>query len=199
MTLALHPERYRKLILTSATKGRQRAMLRAQAILEGRHPRAILTGEDLCSQQGPIVSPEFLRRDYFPLVEYALEPLLEVGAKIVWHCDGDYRPLLNDVLACGIGGLQGFQAECGMDLDWIVDLRTRQNDPLLIFGPMSVTTTLPYGTKTDIQAEIRRAMRLCRGKASLVFFTSNTLTPDIPLENILYFWQIVLESSWEGA
>jgi hypothetical protein len=197
MTLALHPDRYHKLIQTSAVKGRQRAMLRARAIQEGRHPRAILTGEDLCSQRGPIVSPEFLRRDYFPLVEYALEPLLEVGAKIVWHCDGDYRPLLSDVLACGVGGLQGFQEECGMDLNWIVDLRTRQNDPLLIFGPISVTTTLPHGTKADIQAEIQRAINLCREKASLVFFTSNTLTPDIPLENILHLWQTVLESSWE--
>ena len=196
MTLALHPERYRKLIQTSAEKGRQRAMLRARAIQEGLHPRAILTGEDLCSQRGPIVSPEFLRQDYFPLVEYALEPLHDAGAKVVWHCDGDYRPLLDDVLACGIGGLQGFQEECGMSLDWIVGLKSRQNEPLLIFGPMSVTTTLPYGAKADILAETRRAMDLCRGKASLVFFTSNTLTPDIPLENILYFWQTVLESSW---
>ena len=190
--LALHPDRYRKLIQVSAVRGRQRATLRARAIREGIHPRAILTGEDLCSQQGPIASPDYLRREYFPLLEYALEPLLQVGAKIVWHCDGNYRPLLDDVLACGAGGLQGFQRECGMDLEWIVDLRTRDGDPLLIFGPMLVTTTLPYGTPDDIRAEVRRAMDLCRDKASLVFFTSNTITPDVPLENIQAYWRTVL-------
>ena len=63
-----------------------------------------------------MVSPAYLRGEYFHLVEYALEPALEAGIRIVWHCDGDYRPLLDDVLACGIGGLQGFQPECGMDL-----------------------------------------------------------------------------------
>lgn len=196
MTIALHPDCYRKLIQVNAERGRQQAILRARAIREGIHPRAILTGEDLCSQEGPMVSPEYLRREYLPLVEYAFEPLLEVGAKIVWHCDGNYRPLLDDVLACGIGGLQGFQRECGMDLEWIVNLRTGDGDPLLIFGPMSVTTTLPFGTAEEIGAEIRRAMSLCRDKASLVFFTSNTITPDIPLENIRAFWQAVLESAW---
>jgi len=196
VALALHPDRYRKLIRVSATRGRQKAILRARAIREGLCPRAFLTGEDLCSQRGPIASPEFLRREYFPLLEYTLEPLLEVGARIVWHCDGDYRQLLDDVLACGVAGLQGFQRECGMELEWIVDLRTREGDPLIIFGPMSVTTTLPQGTSEDVRAEVGRAMDICRDKASLVFFTSNTINPDVPLENVRAYWETVLESTW---
>lgn len=194
--LALYPDRYRKLIQVSATRGRRRAILRARAIREGISPRALLTGEDLCSQQGPMASPDYLRREYFPLLANTLEPLLEVGAKVVWHCDGNYRSLLSDVLACGIGGLQGFQRECGMDLEWIVDLRTRDGDPLLIFGPLAVTTTLPHGTPEDVRAEVRRAMDLCRDRASLVFFTSNTINPDVPLENIQAYWRTVLESRW---
>jgi hypothetical protein len=196
VALALYPERFRKLIQVSAVRGRQRAVLRARAIREGIHPRAILTGEDLCTQRGPMVSPEYLRREYLPLLEYTLEPLLEVGAKVVWHCDGDCRSLLPDVMSCGIGGLQGFQSECGMDLEWIVDLRTRSGDPLLIFGPLSVTKTLPHGTPADVRAEVRRAMAICRDKASLVFFTSNTITPDTPLDNIRAYWRAVLESAW---
>ena len=195
-TLALHPNVYHKLIRVSAVQGRQRAVLRARAIREGIHPRAILTGEDICSQQGPMVSPDFLRREYFHLVEYALEPVLEAGAKIVWHCDGDYRPLLDDVLACGISGLQGFQPECGMDLEWIVERRTRGGDPLLIFGPMPVTTVLRFGSTSDVRDEVRRAMDLSRDKASLVFFTSNTINPDVPLENIRAYWRAVVDSAW---
>jgi uroporphyrinogen decarboxylase-like protein len=195
-TLALYPDRYKKLIRVSAVRARQHAILRARAIREGIHPRAILTGEDLCAQKGPMVSPDFLRREYFPLLEWALEPMVEAGAVIVWHCDGNYRPLLDDVMACGIGGMQGFQRECGMDLEWIVERRTRDGDPLLIFGPLSVTTTLPHGTPEEVRAEVRLAMDLCRDKASLVFFTSNTMNPDIPLENIRAYWQAVRESAW---
>jgi hypothetical protein len=195
-TLALYPDRYSKLIRVSGARARQRAILHARAIREGIRPRAILTGEDICSQQGPMVSPAFLRREYFELVEYALEPVLAAGAKIVWHCDGDYRPLLDDVLACGISGLQGFQPECGMDLEWIVQRRTRGGDPLLIFGPMPVTTVLRFGDVADVETEVQRALDLCRDNASLVFFTSNTINPDVPLENIQAYWRAVLASRW---
>ncbi|MFN2132857.1 MAG: uroporphyrinogen decarboxylase family protein [Anaerolineae bacterium] len=194
--VALYPEVHRKLLRVSAVRARQHALLRARAMRAGLHPRAILCGEDLCTQRGPMVSPDLLRREYFPLLEYALEPVLAAGARVVWHCDGDYRPLLDDVLACGIGGLQGFQRECGMDLEWIVDLQTRTGEPLLIFGPLSVTTTLPHGTPEDVRAEVCRAMDLCRDSASLVFFTSNTITPDVPLENIRAYWSAVLDSHW---
>ncbi len=64
-------------------------------------------------------------RRYWHQVEYALEPLLAVGARVVWHCDGDYRPLLDDVLASGVGSLRGFQRECGMELEWIRNLPAR--------------------------------------------------------------------------
>jgi len=196
MTLALHPDRYRKLIRVSATEGRQKAVVRARAIREGISPRAILTGEDLCSQEGPMVSPAYLRREYYPLLEYALEPLIEAGAKIIWHCDGSCLPILPDVLACGIAGLQGFQRECGMKLEELVELRTREGRPLIIFGPLSVTTTLPYGTEDDVRKEVYKAMDTCRDAASLVFFSSNTLNPDIPLDNILTFWRAVQDASW---
>ena len=202
--LALYPQRVRKIIEVSAVQGRQRATLRARAIRDGHHPVAILTGEDISTQRGPMVSPEFLRKVYWPLVEYSLEPLMKVGCRIVWHCDGDYRPLLDDLLACGIAGLQGFQRECGMDLDWLVERRTRNGDPLLFFGPISVTTTLPHGTPDEVRAEVQHAIEVCRDKASLVLFTSNTITPDVPLENILALWEAAgsfkpPSRGWPGA
>ena len=83
-----------------------------------------------------------------------------------------------------------------MALEWIVERRTREGDPLLIFGPLQVTTTLPHGTPREVEAEVRRAMRVCREKASLVFFTSNTINPDVPLENIQAFWGAVVDSRW---
>lgn len=83
-----------------------------------------------------------------------------------------------------------------MGLEWIVDKRTRTGDPLLIFSPMSVTKTLRHGTPKEVQAEVEWAMNVCRDKSSLVFFTSNTLTPDIPLENIQTLWQTIQDSHW---
>jgi hypothetical protein len=196
LLIGLYPDHARKFIDYGVGRGRQLSILRARAIREGILPRAVFAGEDLCDQRGPMVSPRFLRKEYFPKLEWVLEPLVEAGARIVWHCDGDYRRLLDDVLTVGINGLQGFQQECGMDLEWIFEKRARNGDPLVIYGPISVTKTLPHGTPEDVKAEVEWAMRVCRDKASLVFFTSNTLVPDIPLENIQTLWDAVLGSRW---
>lgn len=188
LTLAMHPDEYRKLIRVSAEEARLRATVVAKAIRNDVIPRAFLTGEDLCSQEGPMVSPDYLRREYFPLLEYTLEPLVEAGARVVWHCDGAYQSLVDDVLACGVGGLQGFQSECGMHLEDVVQRRTRTGDLLVIFGAMSVTETLPHGTPEDVRGEVSRFVDVCRGNAALAFFTSNTINPDVPVENIRAFW-----------
>jgi len=195
LAMSLYPDRYRKWIQVKAEKSRNKAILYARAVREGIHSGVILTGEDAAGQYGPVVSPEFLRKEQFPLIEYAFEPLLEVGAKIIIHCDGDYRAFVDDMLALGASGLQGFQKECSMELEWITDLRTRGGDPLIIFGPISVQTTL-LGAADEVKNEVLRAMEICREKASLVFFTSNTINPDIPLENVLTLWQTVTNSTW---
>ncbi len=44
--------------------------------------------------------------------------------------------------------------------------------------------------------EVARIMDLCRDRCGLVFKTSNTITPDVPLENILAYWEAVQESAW---
>jgi len=174
----------RKLLEVGGARGRCQSRLIARAVQEGLYPRAVLLGEDICTQRGPMVSPAFLERYYAPQLRYGLEPLLEVGCRPVWHCDGDVRPLLDMLFDAGVQGLQGFQPECGMVLDELVQRRTRDGEPLVIFGPLAVTTELPVCTPEQIAEKVRHAIEVCRGNASLVLFTGNTSNPDVPLDNI---------------
>ena len=141
-------------------------------------------GEDICTQRGPMISPKFMEKYYAPNLRHGLQPLLDVGCKPVWHCDGDVRPILDMLLDCGVQGLQGFQPECGMTIDYVTTLRTRDRRPLLIFGPLAVTTELPVCTPQQIRQKVRHAIDVSRGNADLVLFTGNTINPDVPLANI---------------
>lgn len=188
-----HPDHARKLMEISGARGHCQARLVARAVIEGLYPRAVLLGTDICTQRGPMVSPAFLERHYAPNMRHGLQPLLDVGCKPVWHCDGDVRPIMDLLIDCGIQGLQGFQPECGMTIERVVQYRTREGSPLLIFGPLSVTTELPRCTPDEIRAKVRHAIEVCRGNADLVLFTANTINPDVPLENIRAMSEAVLE------
>jgi hypothetical protein len=95
------------------------------------------------------------------------------------------------LLEAGVQGFQGFQPECGLTLEYVVQKRTREGERLVIFGPLAVTTELPVCSAEQVRRKVRRAQEVCRGKASLVMFTANTINPDVPLENIIAMHEAV--------
>ena len=191
LIIGLYPDRARKLLEVGGAQGRCQSRLVARAVQEGLYPHAVLFGQDICTQRGPMISVDFMEQHYAPQLRYGLEPLLEVGCRPVWHCDGDVRLLLDMLIDSGVQGLQGFQPECGMLLEEIVQRRTRDGEPLVIFGPLAVTTELPVCTPEEIQSKVRHAVEVCKGNASLVLFTSNTINPDVPLANIRAMYEAV--------
>ena len=191
----LYPERARKLVEIGGARGRCHSRLVARAVEEGLYPKAVLLGEDICTQRGCMISLDFMEEHYAPQLRYGLEPLLEAGCRPVWHCDGDVRGLLDLLIDAGVKGLQGFQPECGMLLEKLVERRTRDGEPLVIFGPLAVTTELPVCTPEQVEAKVREAIEVCRDNAALVLFTGNTINPDVPLANILAMHRAAAEAS----
>ena len=182
--VGLYPGRAQRLMEIGGARGWCRSRVVARAVRAGLYPPAVLLGEDICTQRGPMLSMQFLESHYLPALRRSLEPLLEVGCRPVWHCDGDVRPMLDMLIEAGVQGFQGFQPECSMHLEDIVRRRTRDGNRLLIFGPLSVTTELPVLTAGEVGERVRRAIDVCRGAADLALFTANTINPDVPLENI---------------
>lgn len=191
LIVGMYPDRARKLIEVGGAQAHCQARLIARAVEEGLYPHAVLLGEDICTQRGPMISVDFLEKYYAPQLRYSLEPLLEVGCRPVWHSDGDVRLLMDFLIDSGVQGFQGFQPECGMVLEEVVARRTREGDPLVIFGPLAVTTELPVCGPDDVETKVRHAIDVCRDNAALVLFTSNTINPDVSLENIRAMYRAV--------
>ena len=196
LIVGLRPDLAVKLFQLGGAMARCQSNMIARAVREGIHPKAVLLGEDICTQRGPMISVELMEEHYEPALTYGLEPLLEAGCKPVWHSDGDVRPLIPMLLRSGVQGFQGFQPECGMLIEEIVNLRTRDGKKLLIFGPFAVTTELPVWKPEQIRRRVREVVEICRGKADLVFFTANTINPDIPLENLLALYDEIKKVSY---
>lgn len=186
--LACYPQAMRRYYHHTALRGR----LLNTAIVHARKKHGIApfayTGDDICFNDGPIVSPAMLRDLYFPELKWAFEPLVEAGIRIIWHCDGNVMPILDDVLACGVGGLQGFQEEAGVPYEEIVKLRDASGEPISLWGCVSVTTTFPHGTVEDVKAAVERSFRLAGPGRGFVLSSTSSVLPEAPLENIQAFF-----------
>jgi hypothetical protein len=145
-------------------------------------------GQDICTAKGPIVSPQILRDIYFPALKWAIQPLIENGIGVIWHCDGNIMPILPDLLSLGVTGLQGFEEEHGVDYAEIVKLKDSQGQPISVWGCVSVVTTLPYGTPNEVRRSVERSFALAGKGRGFVLSSTSSVMPEVPHENIDTFF-----------
>ena len=139
---------------------------------------AVFIGEDMAYNSAPMVSPDFLRHHYWPRLERIVDAYHAKGIKVVFHSDGNLMPVLDDLLAVGVDGLNPIEVAAGMDP---VELRNRW-PRLLLFGGIGHSSLLAHGTPAEVAAATRRAIT---GASPGYFVGSDTeLGDDIPLDNI---------------
>jgi len=193
---ALYPEAVGRMFWKDATEARARNEILVRLIAEYDLPPMLFTGGDVCNNRGPMCTPRFLRKHYFPEAAYALEPLFDAGIRVVRHCDGNVMPLIDDFVELGYSGFQGFQYECGVDPWQFSQRKSIFGRRLLFFAGLNVTRTLPYGSTDDVRAEIDYVMDYTEGGQGLFFFTSSSIGPEVPCENIVFAHEYVASGQY---
>ncbi|MHB0876334.1 MAG: uroporphyrinogen decarboxylase family protein [Anaerolineae bacterium] len=149
---------------------------------------AVFIGEDMAYKAAPMVSPGFLRQHYWPRLERIVDAYHAKGIKVVFHSDGNLMPVLDDLVAIGVDGLNPIEVAAGMNP---VDLRRRW-PRLLLFGGIGYSSLLAHGTPAEVAAATRRAIA---GASPGYFVGSDTeLGDDIPLDNIRAMFDTAMES-----
>jgi len=150
---------------------------------EANLPPLCRSDHDMAGSQGLLVSARSLDRIWFPHFARAMAPLFAAGIQVIWHCDGNLMEMVPRLLEVGLAGFQGFQYEAGMDYERICRMRTREGNPLLIVGGVSVTRTLPFGTPDDVRRELRWLVE--QGPPTGLFLAgTSSITPGVPWENL---------------
>jgi hypothetical protein len=185
MALVLYPGEMKKLFDHAGEVARLDNQMRVQLFRDLRLPPAMFNGVDLCDNRGPMVGVRLLREIYFPNLRRSLVPLVEAGITVIWHSDGNIVPLLDDLIACGVGGFQGFQEETGVELEALPKLKLPTGRKPILWGSMSVSRTLPFGTLEDVKREVERSIDILGPGGGHFLGPSNTIGPEVPFENLL--------------
>jgi len=183
MAYALYPELMERDFSLQADLAERTNAVAARAIREGHLPPVVRLDHDMADSRGTLVDVKSLDAIWFPHLARAIEPLREAGVRLLWHCDGNLMAMVPRLIEAGIGGFQGFQYEDGMDYPAICRMTDRDGGPLLIWGGVSVTRTLPYGTAADVAEELKWLVR-CGPPIGLVLAGSSSVTPGVPRENL---------------
>lgn len=182
MAHELYPEAVQRLFAFTGEEARCKNIAIAAAIREHDLIPLIYSGEDICGNSGPMCGPETLRQVYFPHLKHALEPMFDAGIHWMWHSDGNINPIVDDLVACGIDGFQGFEEDKGMDLDLLLRHRGRDGSPPFICGSISVTTTIYEGVEA-VRRDKERMRRIHeRQGGGVILASSSSIMDNTPVD-----------------
>jgi len=186
MAYGLYPEVIEKHFAQQADLAVLKNTAAARAIVEAGLPKLIRLDHDMADSRGTLVDVKSLDRIWFPHLVRAVQPFLTAGVRLIWHCDGNLMEMVPRLLEAGLGGFQGFQYEDGMQYEQICRMTDRNGEPLLIFAGVSVTTTLPAGSRDDVVRQMRWLVD--NGPPRGLFLgASSSITPGTNKQNIRTF------------
>ncbi|HCE43741.1 MAG TPA: hypothetical protein DET40_09340 [Lentisphaeria bacterium] len=140
---------------------------------------AVFIGEDIAFNSGPMFSPEWLDREFFPRVKRLSDAVHARGKLVMYHSDGNINPIVDSIVRSGADILNPIDVNAGMDLK---DLHRRY--PRLFFaGGIDVTHLLPEGTPQQVADAVTRAIEDTEGR--ILVGSSTEVSDIVPLGNFL--------------
>ncbi len=107
--------------------------------------------DDFAHKTGPMMSPEVFRDMILPCLR---ETARSIPVPWIFHSDGDWRLVLEDLLTLGMDGLHPLEPECLS----LKELKQQIGQKVCLVGNVSVDI-LSRGTTEETRQEVRRCLR----------------------------------------
>jgi len=145
--------------------------------------KVFISHDDICMTEGPIVSPEWLRRYVFPWYKRLWSELKSKDIKVLFCSDGNITKIVDDVAEAGA---DGFIMEPSCDLKLIAE---KYGDEKILIGNADLKV-LTFGDRKDIYDEVMRCLNTAGHFPSYFINVTGSIPDNVPLENLEYYFKI---------
>jgi hypothetical protein len=150
--------------------------------------------EDMAYKNGPLMSPRHVRQYLLPGYRKIVDLLRRHGIEVIFvDSDGNLDLLIPIWLEAGINGVWPLEVAAGAD-PWA--LRQRYGHDLLLVGGID-KRELSQG-HAQVRTEVMRRVPKLIKEGGYIPTVDHSVPPDVPLENYVYFRQLVAELSGRG-
>ena len=149
--------------------------------------------DDLGMQTQTLISPQLYRSSVKPYHARLVQTFHgHSNARVIMHNCGAIRPLLGDLIDCGVDVLNPVQVNAeGMDPE---QLKREFGRDLCFWGGIDTQNVLPHGSPADVAQDVRgRIADLGRGGGYVVAAVHN-IQREVPPENIAAMYETAVAS-----
>lgn len=140
----------------------------------------VMVHDDITWSEGGFLHPDFYRKYIFGNYKKLFAPLHQAGKLIIYTSDGNYTQFVDDIAACGVNA---FVMEPLTDMAYVAEKYGKTH---AIIGNAD-TNVLCFGTRDDIEREVRRCMDIGKGCPGFMMAVGNHIPANTPVENALWY------------
>ncbi len=140
---------------------------------------------DMAYKTGPFMSPRHFREFLCPYHKRLFDAFHRRGMPVIFHSDGDIRPVIDDLIASGVDAINPLECKAGMDLR---ELAPRYGDRLSFVGNFDVRVMLSNDPE-QIRAEVRTKLAAAMPYRGIIYHSDHSVPPGVTLES----YRVVLD------
>ena len=155
----------------------------------GPYLQIIEFADDYGTNVGPMFNPEVYRKFLKPRYQKSIEMIRKKAphAKVLLHCDGAIRKFMPDLIDTGFEILNPIEGHLpGMDP---VGLKRDFGKEMTFQGGVDIKQVLTQGTIEEVRREVRLRIEQMGKDGGYILAPAHNFTNDIPLQNMLAFFE----------
>ena len=144
-------------------------------------------GEDLGTQDGPIIGMEMFTRVIKPRHQRFIDLAKAYDLPVMIHTCGSSSWSYEEYIAMGVNAVETLQPEAaGMDP---ATLKSRFGGRLAFHGCISTTGPLSFGSPDDVRRQVRDTLSIMGPDGGYMLSPSHSIQNNSPLENVLAMYE----------
>ena len=142
--------------------------------------------DDYGTQISTLFSPSMWDEFFAENTKMFVEQAHRHGAYYMQHSCGAVRPIIPNLIRCGIDALEPIQKVVGMEVD---GLKKDFGDKICFQGGIDTQHVLPHGTPEEVYEETTRVIKALYKDGGYILCGSQDFEGDVPPENICALYE----------
>ena len=146
----------------------------------------VITYDNICYNNGPIISPKAFREFFIPREKKVAE-----SCKLPWAChmDGNITKIVDDLLTLGMNALHPIEATNPQTN--LKEMKEKYGDRVCLWGNIDINYVLMEGTKEEVEKEVLRCLEEGSPNGGYIIGSSNCLAEYLNMDNVRTMCKVI--------
>jgi uroporphyrinogen decarboxylase len=154
---------------------------------EGIHFDGAWMYGDIAFNHGPFFSPRMYRQLLMPSHVRQIDWFKQRGLPVIYHTDGDFRPLIPSLLEAGVDCFQPLEAKANID---IRELKPLYGDRVSFMGNIDIMVLIT-NDREKIEQEIAAKIPLAKKGGGYIYHSDHSIAPGVRFDTYLWVMELV--------